>query len=148
MKQRLFCLLLLTLAAPAYAGGERELLSPQEAFPATARARGLQVIEVHFRIAKGYYLYRDKLRFTPASDSLRLGEPQLPKGRVKQDEFFGKVEIYHGDLIVKLPLREAKSGRVEVRVEAQGCAEIIGVCYPPFEQVVGATFPGRPVSLP
>jgi thiol:disulfide interchange protein DsbD len=136
-------LALLGFATLAPASGGNALLEPQQAFPATARATGPQTIEVRFRIAKGYYLYREKLRFSALSGELQLGAVQLPKGRVKQDEFFGKVEIYEGNLLVRVPLPGPTAGRVGLRVEAQGCAEIIGVCFPPFEQVVWATFPSE-----
>ena len=30
--------------------------------------------------------------------------PELPPGKIKDDQFFGKVETYRGDVVVKLPL--------------------------------------------
>jgi thiol:disulfide interchange protein DsbD len=127
----------------AFASGRDALLEPQQAFPATARAIGSRTVEVRFRIAQGYYLYREKLRFSAVSGEPQLGAVQLPKGKVKQDEFFGKVEIYEGNVHVRVPLPAPAAGRVGIRVEAQGCAEVIGVCFPPFEQVVWASVPAE-----
>ena len=59
-------------------------------------------------IADGYYLYRDRLKF--AVDPGALGAGTLPPGKVKEDQFFGKVETYRNQLIVKLPLEVAAPG--------------------------------------
>jgi thiol:disulfide interchange protein DsbD len=66
----------------------------------------------------------------------------LPPGKVKDDEFFGRVETYRNQLVVKLPLDAAAPSRsVTVSAESQGCADI-GVCYPPQLQKVTLTLPG------
>ena len=74
-------LLALLLVAPgAGAISNEELLDAGEAFPARIAAIRRDAVEVTFKIADGYYLYRDKLRFTIASDAAHLGTPVLPKG--------------------------------------------------------------------
>jgi thiol:disulfide interchange protein DsbD len=46
--------------------------------------------------------------------------PELPPGTVKDDQFFGKVETYRGQLAVRLPLRSPDAGaKVTVRAESQ-----------------------------
>lgn len=62
-----------------------EFLDPAVAFKASARALDGQTIEVRYEIAKGYYLYRDKFRFAVAGEAATLGEPNLPKGKEKND---------------------------------------------------------------
>ena len=71
---------------------------------------------------------------------------------IKDDEFFGKVETYRGQLAVKLALQQPAPGsKVDVRAESQGCADA-GVCYPPQSQNVTVTLPlpgmrpGAPVA--
>ena len=67
--------------------------------------------------------------------------PSLPPGKVKEDEFFGKVETYRGDVVVRLPLPTAAAGKSLVLVaDSQGCADV-GVCYPVNRQKVTLALP-------
>ena len=60
---------------------------------------------------------------------------------MKSDKFFGNVEIYRGQMVVRLPLRHAVPGqRVKVTAESQGCADL-EVCYPPQRQSVSLSLP-------
>ncbi|MDE1118726.1 protein-disulfide reductase DsbD domain-containing protein, partial [Klebsiella pneumoniae] len=55
--------------------------------------------------------------------------PELGKGVVIEDEFFGKTEVFFDSLSVVSKLSNvAKDGVIKVRY--QGCAEA-GLCYPP-----------------
>lgn len=131
-------------AAPA-AAQEAKLLPNERAFAFSARGVNERTIEARFVIADGYYLYRDRIKFTVEPGTLAGGA--LPPGKVKEDQFFGKVETYRNQLVVKLPLEAAAPGSaVTVGAESQGCADI-GVCYPPQLQKVTLSLPavgGRP----
>ena len=131
-------------ALPA-AGLEPTLLPNERAFAFSARGIDERTVEARFVIADGYYLYRDRLKFSVQPGA--LGGTSLPAGKVKEDQFFGKVETYRNQLVVRLPLDAAAPGRaVTVNAESQGCADI-GVCYPPQLQKVTLTLPaagGRP----
>ena len=127
-------------------------LPPDKAFRFSARLIDAQTVEARFLIANGYYLYRDKVHFAVEPASAGLSVPPLPNGKVKEDQFFGRVETYRGDLVVKLGLTDAKPGqRVVIAAESQGCADI-GLCYPPTVQRVtlalpeGSMAPGAPTS--
>jgi thioredoxin:protein disulfide reductase len=134
----------LLLAAVA-AAQEPKLLPNERAFAFSARGIDERTVEARFVIADGYYLYREKLRFT--AEPAPLDAATLPPGKVKEDQFVGQVETYRNQLVVKLPLRAAAPGRsVTVLAESQGCADL-GVCYPPQIQKVTLTLPvagGRP----
>jgi thiol:disulfide interchange protein DsbD len=137
--------LCLCLAAGA-AGAAGDLLPADQAFRFSARALDERTLEARFTIADGYYLYRDKLRFAVAPEGPVLGAPVLPAGKIKTDEFFGKVETYRGTLVVKLPLSGALAGQtVLLAADSQGCADV-GVCYPPTQQKVNLPLPiaGQP----
>ena len=113
---------------------EPELLEPEKAFAFSARASGGDAIEVRYVIAKGYYLYRDKLRFTLEPASASQGEPQLPAGKIKKDEFFGEVAVYRDEVRITVPVAPGgHDGRVVLTAISQGCADV-GVCYVPVEQ--------------
>jgi thiol:disulfide interchange protein DsbD len=121
---------------------ELKLLPPDEAFRFAARALDTRTIEANFRIAPGYYMYRDKMRFAVEPDATLLGDAALPPGQVKDDEFFGRVETYRDRVVVRLPMANPQPGRtVTLRAESQGCADA-GVCYPPHTQRVTLVVPG------
>ena len=124
---------------PAHA--QVKLLPTEEAFRFAARALDARTVEASFAVADGYYLYRDKLRFSAATPAVTVGAVELPAGKVKQDPFFGTVETYRDRVVVRLPLEHATAGQaVTVRAESQGCADV-GVCYPPNAQSVTVTLP-------
>jgi thiol:disulfide interchange protein DsbD len=116
-------------------------LPPDRAFRFSVRALDPHTVEARFIIADGYYLYRDKIRFTVEPATAGLAAPSLPGGKVKEDQFFGRVETYRGSLIVNLQLAGTTPGaRVVVQAESQGCADL-GICYPPNLQRVTVALP-------
>lgn len=128
----LFILLMLSGLAHA---AEPELLEPDQAFRFAVRLKDARSIEVSYQIAPGYYMYRDKFRFTLAPAGVKPGAPQLPAGKKHRDEFFGEVETYRGSLRILLPFELAHAGvpAIQLAAVSQGCADI-GVCYVPHEQ--------------
>lgn len=136
----LFLALSLAGALPAYAqfgfgGNTDNLLEPEKAFRFSARALDPQTLEVSFVIAEGYYMYRDKFRFSVQNDpAVRLGTPLLPPGIQHKDDFFGEVETYRKRVSIQIPLeRDAKEARtLQLLVTSQGCADV-GVCYVPMD---------------
>ncbi len=130
--RRLFLLLML---CPGFAhAAEPELLDPEKAFEFSARVAGPDAIEVRYVIAKGYYLYRDKLRFSLEPATLGKGGAQLPQGLVHKDEFFGETRVYRDAVTITLPIqRDAQPVRAVLTAVSQGCADV-GVCYVPVEQ--------------
>jgi thiol:disulfide interchange protein DsbD len=134
-------LAVLVLAGGLPAFAQVNPLPPDKAFRFTARLLDAHTIEARFLILDGYYLYRDKVHFAVEPVSAGLSVPALPEGKVKEDQFFGRVEIYRGDLVVRLALADTKPGqRVVIAAESQGCADI-GLCYPPTVQRVTLALP-------
>lgn len=140
-------LLALTLAC-AHAEGVSslapKLLPPEQAFRLSARALDATTIEARFDVADGYYLYRDKMHFSTAP--VAAGQAVLPPGKPKHDPFFGDVETYRGEVVVRVPLVATAAGRsVTLHADSQGCADV-GVCYPPNPQQLTLTVPagGKP----
>ncbi|MGX2041160.1 protein-disulfide reductase DsbD [Methylocaldum sp. MU1018] len=130
----------------AWAIDGEELLPPEQAFRASAKIDGDAAV-VGFDIADGYYLYRQKFKFASKTSGIDLGEPAFPKGEIKQDEFFGEMEIYRGHVDIRLPLarRDGAGEALALDVTSQGCADI-GVCYPPYKQTVNAQWPSNGAS--
>ena len=132
MRWLFFLLMLFSLFARA---GEPELLEPEKAFRFSAQWVDPNNIEVRYKIADGYYLYRERFSFDVQPGGFSLSKPQMPAGEVHNDQFFGRVETYRGDLKISLPLKRAGSSAQAVTLTAvsQGCADI-GVCYTPLKQ--------------
>ena len=98
---------------PAWLGADPKLLPPEQAFRFSARLLDDRTIEARFAVEDGYYLYRDKLKFAVEPDAIALPAPDLPAGKVKDDQFFGRVETYRGDVVVTLPLAHACRGAID-----------------------------------
>ena len=142
---RLFALLLSTLLLPAaYAfGDDQELLEADQAFALTVRARDADTLEASWKIADGYYMYRDKFRFESLDPALTLKPAVIPPGKKKDDPGFGMVETYNKAVTIVLPIdrRAAGTGNARLRITAQGCNEPVGVCYPPEVKEVTIALP-------
>ena len=125
------------------ASGGDEFLDPDVAFVLSAVAAGSDVIEARWEIAPGYYLYRERFRFAAAAGSgVTLGQVGFPAGKIKDDEYFGPMEVYYDSVAARVPVsRPAASGTVvDVDVTYQGCAEA-GLCYPPITKTVSLVLP-------
>jgi len=142
MKKIILGFAALFLISPAFSQAieEAELLEPEKAFVFSAKALDSNTLEVRYQVAKDYYLYRDKFKFEVEPKEVTLGTPQIPPGKVKQDEFFGKVETHRGLLIIKLPINRGNTQAITLKATSQGCADV-GVCYPPLTQSVKVNFP-------
>lgn len=136
MIERLRLLMLIVLSALSLtAAGMDELLDPDQAFRFSARMSGNDMVEVSFRVADGYYLYRDRFVFAAQPASLLLGAPQFPQPSWHEDEFFGRTEVYRGAVTVRIPVSGRSAGQsFRLSVVSLGCADI-GVCYLPSTQV-------------
>jgi len=134
LRHLLPALLLLMAWHAVLAAGTDDLLEPDKAFRFSARALDARTLEVRYRIADGYYQYRERFRFAAEPADVKLGAPQFPPGEVHTDQFFGRVETYRKDLRILVPLEDAGSAdRFRLKVTSQGCADS-GVCYVPHDQ--------------
>ena len=140
LKRFLTVLLGLAMAGPLSAqlklgGSADELLEPEKAFRFSARVLDQRSLEVHFAIADGYYMYRERFKFAlGGAEGIKLGAPEFPAGLRKKDEFFGDVETYRKAVAIRLPLERAGGAAqtLKLDVTSQGCADI-GVCYTPMD---------------
>ncbi len=123
---RYFFLLLFAFTSLAWA---EDPLAPEQAYRLSARAVDANTIEARWQIADGYYMYRDKFKFTLEGGT--LGTPKFPPGKIKDDELFGKVEVYRKEVKILLPVEA--TGAVLLKTVSQGCWDG-GICYPPINQ--------------
>ncbi len=132
-------LIALLIAWPLAGAAAEDFLEPEKAFRFSTRTLDDRTLEVGFDIAPGYYMYREQFRFEAAGAT--LGPVEIPRGKVKFDENFGKnVETYRGALRIRVPVAEAPPS-FSLAVTSQGCADA-GLCYPPMTSTVDDR-PGR-----
>ncbi len=142
MIKRLFSTLLLTLIClTALADGnklqltegggdEAEFLSPDAAFRVEMSAQDTHSVRADFKIAPGYYLYRDRIKFELAKiASGKILRVDIPPGEIKNDPNFGKMEVFHHDFTATL-LTQGIAGATTFNARYQGCSEK-GLCYAP-----------------
>ncbi|ARP92307.1 protein-disulfide reductase DsbD [Bordetella genomosp. 9] len=130
----LFCLCL--FAGISGARAEDDFLAPEQAFPFSASVDGPDAIRVVYKVARGYYMYRERFAFAVApAGAATLGQPIFPAGEVKYDPTFDKnMEVYHGPVSIRVPVQPG-GGPFTLKVTGQGCADK-GVCYPPMTHTV------------
>ncbi|CUI79186.1 Thiol:disulfide interchange protein DsbD precursor [Achromobacter xylosoxidans] len=130
---------LLWLAWNAPARAEAEFLEPEKAFVFNAAMATPDTVELRFRVAPGYYMYRERfgISISPLG-AVTLGEPVYPKGEVKYDPTFEKdMEVYHQDVVIRVPVTPGGQP-FTLTLTGQGCADA-GLCYPPMDSSVKLT---------
>lgn len=144
-----------TLVSPPAHAADDGFLDPEKAFVLKAEVVGPEknILSLQFKIAPGYYMYRERFEFVAETPLLKLGEPRFPKGQIKHDPTFNKeMELYFKDIEILLPLVAASQPLVagqqalanateqirNIKVTGQGCANA-GLCYPPMDFFVALT---------
>ena len=119
-----------------------DFLPVDEAFKPMIIPLDGNTVEVSIQVAPGYYLYKDKISADVQSDRVQLGSLDLPAGEMKNDEYFGNMEVYHQDVFANLPLVRAtpEATDLDIALNYQGCAED-GICYPPTTRTLNITLP-------
>ena len=156
----LLCCLLLALppAMAEPAGGAKtddsfdfgdESLSSEQAFALGEPTLEGDVLRLQWVIAPDHYLYKDKFIVKVSEpQGITIGEPQLPSGEVKQDEFFGRIEAVHDYADIRLPVQRTgagKAGSFMLELGWQGCAQNT-LCYPPERKAFKVTLPAPPAG--
>lgn len=137
------CLALLAMALLLMgwqtARAEAEFLEPEKAFVFSAQMATPDTLELRFKVAPGYYMYRERFGITisPAG-ATTLGEAVYPKGEVKYDPTFEKdMEVFHKDVLIRVPVGSGTQP-FTLTLTGQGCADA-GLCYPPMDSSVKLT---------
>lgn len=105
---------------------EPELMPVDQAFAFDFSQQGNKA-KLSWVIADGYYMYRDKLKFS--IDGGELGEIALPQGKGHTDEYFGEQQVYYSFIEIPVAIKEAGEA-AKLSVTFMGCAEG-KLCFPP-----------------
>ena len=129
-------------------GAAQDALPEDQAFLFEAIAAASDTLLARFSIAPGYYLYRDKTRFTVRETGLRLLPPQWPDALPHEDGHFGQVMVYFES--IEVPIAVAHDGTaaqpITIDVEYQGCKDQ-GICYPVMRRSLALSLPAGEGAL-
>ena len=95
--------------------------------------KDLKQLDIQFNIAPGYYLYKSKIDII--IDPILDFDLIKDKGKIKEDEFFGKQEVFYGATTLKIIPKVELSKNYKVTLKYQGCSEK-GLCYPPVSKTI------------
>lgn len=108
-----------------------DFLPVDEAFQLDFNQQGNN-LQLTWRIADEYYLYRDKIKLSPQNAT--LDAPEYPEAVFVHDESFGDTWVYYQELTLDIPITSNPQDS-ELKVTYMGCAEA-GLCYPPTSKVI------------
>ncbi|WP_100138192.1 protein-disulfide reductase DsbD [Snodgrassella alvi] len=139
----LLLVLLFGLNQTAFATDDNgNILSPEQAFVPQLVVHD-QDVRVRFVIAKGYYLYQNKIQVSTKPEGLFDDAQFVQSGTLKHDEFFGTQQVYynHADVLWRYSAG-AQTVPYQLTLSYQGCAEA-GICYPPVENTLTISRTGK-----
>ena len=88
-----------------------EILNPDDAFRYEVETADPFSIKIYWQIVDGYYLYRDKFKFSILDGPATLEQEKIriPAGKMKEDPAFGKVELNIGEPVIALTVPRASN---------------------------------------
>lgn len=113
---------------------EDEIPHPDKAYMLSASLDSNGTIQSDILIYPNTYLYKDKFKFSLVDASGHsIGAIAMPDGDSKDDEFFGRMEVYHERVKISIPVISDISASEQYRLmyQYQGCVED-RICYPPI----------------
>ncbi len=121
---------------------EDEFLHPDIAFKLEINALEDGLLAADFLVEPGYYLYKDRIKFTIAEGSEGgIVNVSLPDGDIKDDPNFGVSEVYHHDFVAKIAISSVLKN-ITVNARYQGCSEK-GLCYAPQNKTFNLILSGN-----
>jgi len=156
---RLLLLMLLCLVPLSHAdsfldrlpllGGAKKsvILPPDKAFGLEVSVSDESTVFANFRVTPGYYLYRDKVRFTILDDSakaagVKITNVSMPKGEMKYDPNFGDTTVFHQSFQAVVTLGRSNNTAQDITLAAsyQGCKDN-DLCYAPIDKQFNIVLP-------
>jgi thiol:disulfide interchange protein DsbD len=131
-------------ADTAFDFGDDGSLSAEQAFAIASPELEGANLKIQWAIAPDHYLYKDKfLVKVMETKGITVGEPVLPNGVVKQDEYYGQIEAIHDLAEIRIPVQRTEAGKAGsflLELGWQGCAENV-LCYPAELKAYRVTLP-------
>ena len=120
---------------------DRALPADEVFFPNAFAVDG-NTIEFGIRLLPGYYLYKSKITVRSLNDKAEAGQLDLPKGKIKTDEWLGEQEVYFNEVFGRVTIARATPEAMDLEIELgyQGC-KVDGICYLPITKVLTVSLP-------
>ncbi len=128
---------------PAFGARQQpSFLPPDQAFALEVTVRDAHTLQANFKVTPGYYLYRDKVSFKVAGDTVKIVSVKLPDGELKHDPNFGETHVFHHPFQVEIVLERRGDAATRIALDAsyQGCSEQ-GLCYPSQDKTLEIDLP-------
>lgn len=133
---------------PLLGGAKKNvILPPDKAFGLKVSVSDETTLFADFRITPGYYLYRDKVKFTILDDSakvagVKIANVSMPKGEMKFDPNFGDTTVFYQSLQAVITLDRTNNTAQDITLAAsyQGCKEN-DLCYAPIDKQFNIVLP-------
>lgn len=142
-------ILFILLAVSTLNAATKQPIPVDDAFHFSATVKDKHTVIVHWDIAPGYHLYKERFSYklmAPAGAS--LGNIILPPGIPQEDNILGKHQVYNQELSLDIPIEHLDGKPVTVKVCYQGCADD-NFCYPPQTKEITLDLqapPGTPAN--
>ena len=156
---RYVLLLLLCLAQSSQADGflgslpqlggtkQEAFLPPDQEFGLEVSVRDGRTLLAAFKVAPGYYLYRDKVSLSikgasAKSAGIKISGISMPEGEIKHDANFGDTAVFHQPFQAEITLERTGGAAQNFTLEAgyQGCKDK-SLCYPPINKSINIALP-------
>ncbi len=127
-----------------------EFLDPSDAFFFSAEVIDSHTLRAHFDIVDEYYLYKNKFEFSlEGAEGITIASFEGSKGKEKDDEYFGLMEVYYGKATFTIHLTRENLAKTPITLTAryQGCADA-GLCYPPIDSSMQIVLPASDGTAP
>lgn len=129
---------------------QQDFLDPEKAFIVQAKMIDAGTVRLQFKIASGYYMYKEQFAFKLDTATVNLGQAAFPVGVVKHDPTFDKkMELYFKEAYITLPIstwpKDKEASPFILTVTGQGCA-VAGICYPPMDFVIKMLATSEPIG--
>ena len=126
-----------TSAIAGVESNESDFLEADQAFVLDVSALKGDALTVNFKIAPGYYLYKQRIHAQSGVPEATITRASFPEAQVKNDPNFGRVEIYHDQLQIGYQIKFSAHAPVSAPISLtyQGCSEK-GLCYPPITKTI------------
>lgn len=120
---------------------DRALPADEVFFPNAFAVDG-NTIEFGIRLLPDYYLYKSKITVRSLNDKATAGQLDLPKGKIKTDEWLGEQEVYFNEVFGRVAIARATPEAMDLEIELgyQGC-KVDGICYLPITKVLTVSLP-------
>ena len=133
---------------PIKAPETKKFLPAGMVFQMTSRASAPNQYTLTWRVAQGYYLYKDQMKIVATDGAMVSSIKWTTPTQSKDDPTFGQVQVFHNQAVAVVTVNTNKvtTGQPTLNVRYQGCAEG-GLCYPPINAQVALNVANTPAPV-